>query len=86
MGIFKREETNVAVASYDKLLERKSKLEKELINVQRKKDLDLDKINKKYESKIEYILRQQKSCDMQIELAKKYTKENWYDTKWYNNN
>lgn len=76
MVIFKREETNVAVASYDKLLEKKSRLEKELINVQRKKDLDLDKINKKYESKIEYILRQQKSCDMQIELAKKYTKEN----------
>ena len=76
MGIFKREETNVAVASYDKLLEKKSRLEKELINVQRKKDLDLDKINKKYESRIEHILRQQKSCDMQIELAKKYTKEN----------
>lgn len=76
MKLFNREETNVVVASYDKLLERKSRLEKNLINVQRKRDLDLDKINKKYESQIEYILRQQKSCDMQIELAKKYTKEN----------
>lgn len=76
MKIFNKNETNVVVASYDKLLERKSKLEKNLINVQRKRDLDLDKINKKYESQIEYILRQQKSCDMQIELAKKYTKEN----------
>ena len=67
---------NYVVASYDNLLEQKSRLERELANIQRKKDLDVDKINKKYESRIEQIIREQKSCDMQIELAKKYTKEN----------
>ena len=71
MNLFNRNE-NVVVAGYDDLLEKRSGLEKQLINIQRKKDLDLDKINKKYESKIEQIIRKQKSCDMQIELAKKY--------------
>lgn len=75
MNLFNRNE-NVVVAGYDDLLEKRSGLEKQLINIQRKKDLDLDKINKKYESKIEQIIRKQKSCDMQIELAKKYMKEN----------
>ena len=73
--MFNRERNNV-VASYDSLLQQKSSLERELANIQRKKDLEVDKINKKYESKIEQVLRQQKSCDMQIDLAKKYTKEN----------
>ena len=68
---------NEVVASYDNLLEQKSRLEQELANVQRKKDLEVDKINKKYESKIEYIIRQQNANNMQIELAKRYTKENW---------
>lgn len=67
---------NEVVASYDNLLEQKSRLEQELANVQRKKDLEVDKINKKYESKIEYIIRQQNANNMQIELAKRYTKEN----------
>lgn len=67
---------NEVVASYDNLLEQKSRLERELANVQRKKDLEVDKINKKYESKIEYIIRQQNANNMQIELAKRYTKEN----------
>lgn len=67
---------NYVVASYDDLKEQKSKLERELANIQRKKDLEVDKINRKYESRIEQIIREQKSCDMQIELAKKYTKEN----------
>lgn len=67
---------NEVVASYDNLLEQKNKLERELANIQRKKDLEVDKINKKYESEIEQILREQKSCEMQIELAKKYTREN----------
>ena len=73
--MFNRERNNV-VASYDSLLLQKSSLERELANIQRRKDLEVDKINKKYESKIEQVLRQQKSCDMQIDLAKKYTKEN----------
>ena len=60
--MFSRERNNV-VASYDSLLLQKSSLERELANIQRRKDLEVDKINKKYESKIEQVLRQQKSCD-----------------------
>lgn len=67
---------NEVVVSYDNLLALKSRLDRELANIQRKKDLEVDKINKKYESEIEQILREQKSCEMQIELAKKYTREN----------
>ena len=70
-----REKNNV-VASYNGLLELKSRLDQALAKEKRKKDLEVDKINKKYESKIEKILREQRSCDMQIELAKKYTREN----------
>ena len=74
--MFEKKEKNFVVESYDNLLREKTRIANQLANTQRKKDLEVDKINRKYEGTIESLLRKQSANSMQIELAKRYTKDN----------
>ena len=74
--MFGKRKENSVVESYDNLLKEGIRLANELANTQRKKDLEVDKINRKYEGTIDNLLRKQRANEMQVELAKKYTKEN----------
>ena len=55
-------------------IEEKAQVDDMLTKVQRKKDLKVDTINKRYEAKIDSILRRQKELELIIKDTKEYVK------------
>lgn len=67
---------NTTMASYDELLSQKRNLENMMANLQREKDLKVDRINNKYEAEIEQVLRALNVLDNEIDKAKMYVNDN----------
>lgn len=63
---------NKTVNEIDKLLNEVNKLDLQLKEVQRKRDLKVDSIDTKYSNKIDAILRKKDFVKEQMEQAKKY--------------
>lgn len=69
-----KRKTMLAIADINKIIEEKAYIDDMLAKVQREKDLKVDTINKKYESKIDSILRRQKELELIIKDTKEYVK------------
>ncbi len=63
---------NKAVNEIDNLINEDNKLELQLKELQRKRDLKVDKVDKKYSNKIDAILRRQDFINEQMVQARKY--------------
>lgn len=64
------------ISSYDKLLNKKQYFLDKMSNIGREKDYRVQKIEKKYEAKIDALIRKEQSCSLQIEISKKYLDKN----------
>lgn len=69
-----KRKTMLAIADINKIIEEKAQVDDMLTKVQRKKDLKVDTINKRYEAKIDSILRRQKELELVIKDTKEYVK------------
>ena len=69
-----KRKTMLAIADINKIIEEKAQVDDMLTKVQRKKDLKVDTINKRYEAKIDSILRRQKELELIIKDTKEYVK------------
>lgn len=69
-----KRKTMLAIADINKIIEEKAYIDDMLAKVQREKDLKVDTINKKYESKIDGIIRRQKELELIIKDTKEYVK------------
>ena len=67
---------NTTIISYDNLIQTKKELENEMSNLQREKDLKVDRINNEYETKIDAIVRAINFVDSAISKSKEYLKIN----------
>ena len=67
---------NTTMASYDEILSQRRNLENMMANLQREKDLKVDRINNKYEAEIEQVLRALNVLDNEIDKAKMYVNDN----------
>lgn len=63
------------IKSYRNLIKQQQKLMDDLSNVGRKKDYKVQKIEKKYNSKIDTLVRELQSMDLQVEITKRYVNE-----------
>lgn len=66
----------LAVKDFNRLLNKQQKVEDLLAKTQREKDLKVDTINKKYESKIDKLIRQQQEIDIVVKNTKEYIQKN----------
>lgn len=66
--------TRLAISDINAILEEKSRVDDLLAKVQREKDLRVDTINKKYEAKIDSIIRKKKELEVIIRDTKEYVK------------
>lgn len=69
-----KHKTMLAIADINRIVEEKAYIDDLLAKTQREKDLKVDTINKKYEAKIDSILRRQKELDLIIKDTKEYVK------------
>lgn len=69
-----RRRNRLAIADINKAVEEKGRIEDLLARTQRERDLKVDTINKKYESRINDILRKQRELDIIIRDTKEYVK------------
>ena len=69
-----KRKTMLAITDINKIIEEKAQVDDMLTKVQRKKDLKVDTINKRYEAKIDSILRRQKELELIIKDTKEYVK------------
>ena len=60
------------VKSYNALLRKQQKLNDGMSNLGRERDYKVQKIDKKYKSKIDNNIRQQQAVSLKIELIKRY--------------
>ena len=67
---------NTTIISYDNLIQTKKEIENEISNLQREKDLKVDRINNEYETKIDAIVRAINFVDSEISKSKEYLKIN----------
>ena len=67
---------NNTMVSFDELLSQKKLLENNLANLQREKDLKVDKINNKYDAKIELVIRALSVIDNELDKTKTYVSKN----------
>jgi len=67
---------NNTMVSFDELLSQKKLLENNLANLQREKDLKVDKVNNKYDAKIELVLRALSVIDNELDKTKTYVSKN----------
>lgn len=72
----KRNNKNKVVNQIDVLKNELDKIDMELMETQRKQDLKVDIINKKFENKRDYLLRQKQFIEMQMKQAHEYAKTN----------
>ena len=67
---------NTTIISYDNLIQTKKELENEMSNLQREKDLKVDRINNEYATKIDAIVRAINFVASAISKSKEYLKIN----------
>lgn len=70
-----KRKTMLAIADINKIVEEKAQVDEMLAQIQREKDLELKKIEKKYELKIDNIMRRQKELKIIIRDTKEYVKD-----------
>lgn len=64
-----------AIKTYNSLLRGRSEVADKMSNVQREKDYKVQRIEKRYESKINIYINLLDNYDLEIEKVKKYIKE-----------
>ena len=65
----------LAIADINKIVEEKAQVDEMLAQTQRERDLELKKIEKKYELRIDSLLRRQKELKIIIRDTKEYVKD-----------
>ena len=70
-----KRKTMLAIADINKIVEEKAQVDERLAQTQREKDLELKKIEKKYELMIDSLLRRQKELKIIIRDTKEYVKD-----------
>lgn len=60
------------IKSYEALVRKQQKLMDQMSNLGREKDYQVQKIEKKYTSKINNLVREQQAVALQVEVAKNY--------------
>jgi hypothetical protein len=71
MCLFKKD----VIKSYEALVRKQQKLMDEMSNVGREKDYRVQKIEKKYNSKIDNLVRSQQAIALQVEISKRYVND-----------
>ena len=66
--------SRLAINDINAVVEEKGRMDDLLAKIQREKDLKVDTINKKYEGKLNAIMRKQKELDIIIRDTKEYVK------------
>lgn len=66
--------SRLAINDINAVVEEKGRMDDMLAKIQREKDLKVDTINKKYEGKLNAIMRKQKELDIIIRDTKEYVK------------
>ena len=66
----------LACKDYNKLLNRKQKVADKIARTQRQKDLKVDTINKKYESQIDKLMREQSEINVLVSNTQEYVARN----------
>ena len=73
--MFGKKKSMLAISDINKIVEEKAQVDEMLAQIQREKDLELKKIEKKYELKIDSIMRRQKELKIIIRDTKEYVKD-----------
>lgn len=71
MCLFKKD----VIKSYEALVRKQQKLMDEMSNIGREKDYRVQKIEKKYNSKIDNLVRSQQAIALQVEISKRYVND-----------
>lgn len=66
----------LACRDYNKLLNKKQKVDDEIARTQREKDLKVDTINKRYENKLGMLMRKQTELDIITTNTQEYVSRN----------
>lgn len=66
--------SRLAINDINAVVEEKGRMDDMLAKIQREKDLKVDTINKKYEGKLNSIMRKQKELEIIIRDTKEYVK------------
>lgn len=64
------------VKDYRKLINQEQKLENDLRNLQRERDLKVDAINSRYQFEIDKVMRELSITKLLVEASKKFVEEN----------
>ena len=64
------------VKDYRKLINQEQKLENDLRNLQRARDLKVDAINSRYQFEIDKVMRELSITKLLVEASKKFVEEN----------
>ena len=66
----------LATKDYNKLVNKKNDLDNEIARTQREKDLKVDTINKRYENKLEKLIRERKETEFILTSTKEFIAKN----------
>lgn len=73
----------LACKDYNKLLSKKQKVADLIAKTQREKDLKVDTVNKKYENKLDKLMRKQSELEIVTSNTQEYVaRNNWGDAIW----
>lgn len=72
--MFNRNRIDV-INTYNNLIKKQQALADEMSNIGRQKDYEVQKIEKKYQSKIDNLVREQAGLSMLVDSAKRYVEE-----------
>ena len=73
--MFGKKKSMLAIGEINKIVEEKAQVDEMLAQTQREKDLELKKIEKRYEATIDNLMRRQKELKIIIRDTKEYVKE-----------
>ena len=73
--MFGKRNFTLITKEYNDIIEEKAKIDDEIANLQREKDLKLDKINKDFERKISVLLNKKDELELIINNSKEYYKK-----------
>ena len=65
----------LAIGDINRLVSEKAKLDDALAKVQRERDLRIDTLNKKYESKLDKLMRRQTEVNILLKNTKEYVEK-----------
>lgn len=66
---------NSVAREYSKLVERQQKEQDLMSNLSRQRDCEVDRVDRKYQAKIDASLRRQQSLALQIEISKRFVND-----------